>query len=66
MSDVTVSSIGVEVVKAAPPLFVATTTFLGFTLQEWVYIVTIIYTALQIALLVKGYLKKEKPSGKDK
>lgn len=65
MSDVTVSSIGAEAVKAAPPLLVATTTFLGLTLQEWVYIVTIVYTVLQIALLLRGYFKKDKTNGKD-
>lgn len=41
-----------EVAKAAPPLLVSASTFLGFTLQEWVYIVTIIYTVLQVLRMI--------------
>jgi hypothetical protein len=66
MSDVTVSSVGHELVKAAPPLVVATTTFLGFTLQEWVYIVTITYTLLQISLLLWPFIKGGIKNVKDK
>lgn len=41
-----------EVAKAAPPLLVSASTFLGFTLQEWVYIVTIVYTVLQVIRMI--------------
>ena len=42
----------VMAVKAAPPVVVAGATLFGVPLQEWVYILTIIYLVLQIAALL--------------
>lgn len=36
------------VARAAPPVAVSTFSFLGFSLQEWVYVLTILYTGIQI------------------
>lgn len=51
-TDTTVSSVVGEATKALPPVVVSTATYLGFTLQEWVYIATITYTVIQIAVIV--------------
>lgn len=40
-----------EVAQAIPPVTVTTTCLMGIPLQHWVYIVTVIYTAIQIARL---------------
>lgn len=37
-----------EAISAAPPLGVTTLTFAGLPLQQWVYVVTIVYTLLLI------------------
>lgn len=37
-----------ELITAAPPLGVTTLTFAGLPLQQWVYVVTIVYTVLLI------------------
>jgi disulfide bond formation protein DsbB len=49
-----------DAVKAAPPLAVTASTFVGMSLQDWVYALTIIYTVLQIALLVRKHFKDKK------
>ena len=44
------------VARTAPPLAVSATTVLGFTVPEWVGLLTIIYTTFQILrLLPKMY-----------
>lgn len=43
--------------KASPPLAVSAVTSAGIGLQEWVYIVTIIYTVLMIANLVYKFIR---------
>jgi hypothetical protein len=35
-------------IKAAPPVAVSSLSFIGLPMQEWVYIVTIVYTLIQI------------------
>lgn len=42
-----------EMIKAAPPVAVSAMTFMGLCLQEWVYVVTITYTVIQIAILLR-------------
>jgi hypothetical protein len=37
---------GQDALKAAPPVAVSIASWGGITLQEWVYIITIIYTVL--------------------
>lgn len=44
--------------KASPPLGVSAAAVMGFSLQDWVLIATLVYTVLQIALLVYKFLKK--------
>ena len=40
-----------EAAQMTPPVAVTATAIMGFSLQEWVYIATIIYTVIQIARL---------------
>lgn len=48
--------IGVEAGKAAPPIAVTSAHYLlGLSLSDWVAIITLIYLALQIGLLVPKY-----------
>lgn len=44
--------------KASPPIMVSGAAVAGFSLQDWVLIATLVYTVLQIALLVYNFLKK--------
>lgn len=37
--------------KAVPPVLVSATSFVGVPLEQWVYIITIVYVLLQIAFL---------------
>lgn len=37
-----------EIIKATPPIAISTITLLGVPLNEWVFILTIIYTLLQL------------------
>ena len=41
-----------EAVKSAPPLVVTGMSFLGITLQEWVYIATLIWIGIQLGYFV--------------
>ncbi|HMO74586.1 MAG TPA: hypothetical protein PKD99_02210 [Sphingopyxis sp.] len=52
--------IAVAVGKTSPPLTVAGAAIAGVPLQDWVLIATLIYTVLQIAVLVQGFLKKRR------
>jgi antibiotic biosynthesis monooxygenase (ABM) superfamily enzyme len=45
-----------QVLKAAPPLLVSTSTVFGIPLQDWVFIVTIVYTLFQLYYLLKEKL----------
>lgn len=42
-----------EVAKAAPPLAVSGLSFSGVALSDWVYILTLIYLAFQILVIVR-------------
>ena len=48
-----------EGVKAIPPLAVTGMTFLGFPMSDWVLALTAIYTAMQIALLMRKTIRAE-------
>lgn len=55
--------------RAAVPISVSASTFLGLTLESWVYVFTIVYTGLQAAYLVYRWRRetrtdKEKRRGK--
>lgn len=41
-----------ETAQTLPPVAVATITYNGITLQEWVYIATIAYTIVQLLRLI--------------
>ena len=45
-----------DVAKAAPPLTVAGMTFFGYSLNEWVVILTLVYTALQIVAMLRRWI----------
>ena len=52
------TEVSMAAAKAAPPVVVAGATLMGYSLQEWVYILTIIYLLLQIVVLaVTSYRK---------
>lgn len=58
-----VSSVVQEGIKAAPPLAVTAATFMGMSLQEWVYAATIAYTGLQAYVLVRDKIVRRKDGG---
>ena len=47
-----------EAIKAAPPIAVAGADVAGLSLPEWVLVATLIYTLLQIYLLVRRIIRK--------
>lgn len=54
-----------QIIKSAPPLLVSTSTVFGIPLQDWVFILTIIYTIAQLYYflkekLVRPWLSKRK------
>lgn len=49
-----------EAVKSVPPVSVAGATVLGVSMQEWVLILTALYTLLQIAYFVRKSYKEYK------
>lgn len=52
------STITSEVVKASPVFAVAGASFLGFSMQEWFYAATFIYTILQAYILIRDKILK--------
>lgn len=57
--------IGLEhIIQFSPPVAVSVVTILGLSLQEWVYIATIIYTILGIITLIKKHWIKKDESRK--
>lgn len=51
-------------IKVAPPLTVSGFTLFGHPMQEWVYILTALYTVIQIGVTVSKFLtKKDKSNG---
>lgn len=54
-----------EVFKAAPPLVVTGAHFLGYSLQDWMIFFTIIYTVLQIILLIRRMVTSRRVSDTD-
>ncbi|MFZ6711997.1 hypothetical protein [Undibacterium sp. TC9W] len=47
-----------EPLKASPPVAISAITLLGIPLNEWVFILTIIYTVLQITFFVRDKVIK--------
>lgn len=50
--------------KASPPIAVSGLTFSGVTLQDWVYIATLVYLAFQIYVIVRDKIVNYKKAGK--
>ena len=49
-----------EVTKMTPPVTVGMADYFGFSLQDWMYIATILYIILQATVLIyKTFLKKK-------
>jgi hypothetical protein len=44
--------------KASPPLAVSATAAVGWTLQDWVLIATLVYTLMQAAYLVYKFVRE--------
>lgn len=47
-----------EPVKSMPPIAISAITLLGIPLNEWVFILTIVYTVLQITFFVRDKVLK--------
>ena len=47
-----------ETIKAIPPVAISAITVLGVPLNEWVFILTIIYTVLQITFFLRDKVIK--------
>ena len=59
LSD-TSGDVAAAVGKSTFPVVVSAASFLGWSFQDWVYLVTFIYTALQIYLVVRKVLKEHR------
>lgn len=57
--------IAVEAVKATPPVTVVGMTLGGVSLQEWVLILTAVYTVLQIGFLIRDRVFRRKDKTDD-
>ena len=55
-----------EAYKAAPPVTVGGLTFVGVPLSDWLIVVTLIYTVLQIVFLIrdKWYIPRKVKNGR--
>lgn len=51
------SEVAGEITKAAPPVSVTGLSLMGVSLNEWVIILTLIYTALQLAWFIYSKAK---------
>jgi len=57
------SEVVTEVVKASPTLTVGGLTLFGVGLSDWVLIATLVYTGLQVYVLVRDKLIKRNKDG---
>ena len=48
--------VSIEAAKAAPPLTVVSLSLAGVSLQDWVLIITLIYTVLSLIFLIRDKL----------
>ena len=51
-----------DLAKAAPPIAITSVTVLGFPMSDWVLLATLIYTVLQISLVVRRLLVSRRSS----
>lgn len=54
------NELAVATAKMSPPITVAAATVAGASLQDWVLAATLVYTVLQIVLLVRKTWKEHK------
>lgn len=59
------SRVSTDAVLASPPIAVATATLAGISLQDWVYILTITYTAFLIVEKAWKLYRSWKDKGKE-
>jgi hypothetical protein len=52
-ADLARSDIVASAVKSLPPVSVASATLLGYPMADWVMFLTVVYTTLQIAALIR-------------
>ena len=45
--------VSIEAARAAPPLSVVGLSLMGVSLQDWVLVITLIYTALSLIFLIR-------------
>lgn len=46
--------------KASPPIVVSSAAAAGLSLQEWVFVATLLYTVLQIGLLIYNFVTRDR------
>lgn len=46
--------------KASPPIAVSSAAAAGLSLQEWVFVATLLYTVLQIGLLIYNFVTRDR------
>ncbi|MGA7781165.1 MAG: hypothetical protein WCA85_26130 [Paraburkholderia sp.] len=56
LADLLRSDLTASAVKATPPVSAVVATFLGVPLADWVLAVTLVYTSLQIYVLIRDKL----------
>lgn len=56
----TAAQITTEVMKAAPPIAVSSLHFFGVELSQWVLLLTLIYTVIQIVLALEKRFRRRK------
>lgn len=55
-----------EAAKASPPVTITGLAIAGTSLQDWVLILTAIYTLLQIYLLIRKHIKERRDGSRRK
>ena len=45
-----------DVIKAAPPITITGMTIVGIPIQDWVLIMTLVYTILQILIIARRFM----------
>lgn len=55
-----------ELVKSAPPIAVGGLTLFGVGLSDWVLLMTLVYTVLQVYILVRDKLIRNRDGSKRK
>ena len=54
-----------EMAKSAPPIVISGVTIFGIQVSEWVLILTLVYTVIQIGLALRRCCVTRKMGGKD-